>query len=89
MRDMATSSTLKKPTAPPGALDKFFKITERGSTLGTEIRGGLVDSRPRTLGEARPGGPAGPPRCHHPVHDDHRLWRAPKHRADRLMKDRA
>ncbi|MGO1880803.1 MAG: NCS2 family permease [Microbacterium gubbeenense] len=25
-----------------GALDRFFKITERGSTLGREIRGGLV-----------------------------------------------
>ncbi|MDO8106668.1 NCS2 family permease [Isoptericola sp. b441] len=32
-------------TAPPtsvGPLDSFFKITERGSTIGTEIRGGLV-----------------------------------------------
>src|SRR5690606_41422312 len=31
--------------APPpatGAIDRFFKITERGSTIGTEIRGGLV-----------------------------------------------
>ncbi|NTW42062.1 MAG: NCS2 family permease [Cellulomonadaceae bacterium] len=27
---------------PSGAVDKFFKITERGSTIGTEIRGGLV-----------------------------------------------
>lgn len=25
-----------------GALDRFFKISERGSTLGREIRGGLV-----------------------------------------------
>jgi adenine/guanine/hypoxanthine permease len=39
---MTPTGTLKKPTAPPGALDKFFKITERGSTLGTEVRGGLV-----------------------------------------------
>ncbi|QTE29031.1 NCS2 family permease [Pengzhenrongella sicca] len=39
---MTNSSTLKKPTAPPGVLDKFFKISERGSTVGTEIRGGLV-----------------------------------------------
>ena len=23
-------------------VDRFFKITERGSTIGTEIRGGLV-----------------------------------------------
>jgi AGZA family xanthine/uracil permease-like MFS transporter len=33
-------------TAPPeqriGTVDRFFKITERGSTVGTEIRGGLV-----------------------------------------------
>src|SRR5690606_11957188 len=28
--------------SPPGAIDRFFKITERGSTIGTEIRGGLV-----------------------------------------------
>ncbi|YCA48301.1 NCS2 family permease [Microbacterium sp. JZ101] len=28
--------------APRGALDRFFRITERGSTVGTEIRGGLV-----------------------------------------------
>ncbi|MCV2395089.1 NCS2 family permease [Actinotalea sp. M2MS4P-6] len=29
-------------TTQVGALDKFFKITERGSTIGTEVRGGLV-----------------------------------------------
>ncbi len=33
-------------SAPPerglSAIDRFFKITERGSTIGTEIRGGLV-----------------------------------------------
>ncbi|GAA1731038.1 NCS2 family permease [Isoptericola hypogeus] len=33
-------------TAPPSgdlsAIDRFFKITERGSTVGSEIRGGLV-----------------------------------------------
>ncbi|HEY3438347.1 MAG TPA: NCS2 family permease [Actinotalea sp.] len=34
------SSTV--PTAPVGAVDRFFKVTERGSTIGTEIRGGLV-----------------------------------------------
>jgi len=39
---MTPTSTLTKPTAPRGTLDKFFKITERGSTVGTEIRGGLV-----------------------------------------------
>ena len=27
---------------PQSALDKFFEITKRGSTIGTEIRGGLV-----------------------------------------------
>jgi len=28
--------------APPSVIDRFFKISERGSTIGTEIRGGLV-----------------------------------------------
>ncbi|MBE3001115.1 NCS2 family permease [Nocardiopsis sp. HNM0947] len=28
--------------APRGAIDRYFRITERGSTLGTEIRGGLA-----------------------------------------------
>lgn len=30
------------PTAPAGPLDRFFKISQRGSTLNREIRGGLV-----------------------------------------------
>ncbi len=30
------------PQRPLSALDTYFKITERGSTVGTEIRGGLV-----------------------------------------------
>jgi AGZA family xanthine/uracil permease-like MFS transporter len=30
------------PPAPKNAVDRFFKISERGSTIGTEIRGGLV-----------------------------------------------
>ncbi len=30
------------PPAPKNAIDRYFKITERGSTIGTEIRGGLV-----------------------------------------------
>lgn len=30
------------PAAPRSAVDRFFKITERGSTVGAEIRGGLV-----------------------------------------------
>src|SRR4051794_12926535 len=29
-------------TAPSSGLDRFFKISERGSTVGTEVRGGLV-----------------------------------------------
>ncbi|SDC86112.1 putative MFS transporter, AGZA family, xanthine/uracil permease [Sanguibacter gelidistatuariae] len=38
---MANTNTLDK--APPkGAIDRFFKITERGSSIGSEIRGGLV-----------------------------------------------
>ena len=39
-------STAPSPTAsetePANALDRFFEISKRGSTLGTEIRGGLV-----------------------------------------------
>ena len=38
---MATSTPLK-PSAPTNALDRFFKISERGSTVGAEVRGGLV-----------------------------------------------
>ncbi|OJX67334.1 MAG: MFS transporter [Micrococcales bacterium 72-143] len=30
------------PTRQTSALDRFFQISERGSTIGTEIRGGLV-----------------------------------------------
>ncbi|NYH52151.1 MULTISPECIES: NCS2 family permease [Nocardiopsis] len=33
------SSTGKRPTGP---LDRYFHISERGSTLGTEVRGGLA-----------------------------------------------
>ena len=29
-------------TAPRGAVDSFFQITQRGSTVGREVRGGLV-----------------------------------------------
>ncbi|HLS93277.1 MAG TPA: NCS2 family permease [Microbacterium sp.] len=38
----ASSATATSRASPPGAIDRFFKITERGSTIGTEIRGGLV-----------------------------------------------
>ncbi|RKN03650.1 NCS2 family permease [Streptomyces radicis] len=31
-----------RSAAPPAGLDRFFRITERGSTLGREIRGGLA-----------------------------------------------
>ncbi len=30
------------PAQPKSALDRFFQISERGSTVGTEIRGGIV-----------------------------------------------
>jgi len=29
-------------TTPPSTLDRFFEITKRGSTIGAEVRGGLV-----------------------------------------------
>ncbi|WP_336631006.1 MULTISPECIES: NCS2 family permease [unclassified Microbacterium] len=40
-----STSTAATPTAPPGlagTLDRFFDISKRGSTIGTEVRGGLV-----------------------------------------------
>ncbi len=37
-----TSDTSTTPTRPTSGLDRFFQITERGSTIGTEVRGGLV-----------------------------------------------
>ena len=42
---MSTTSAATRPPAeqePTGALDRFFEITRRGSTVGTEIRGGIV-----------------------------------------------
>jgi len=42
---MSTTPTSTVPTpgtAPRGGLDRFFEISRRGSTVGTEIRGGLV-----------------------------------------------
>ncbi|GEP49300.1 NCS2 family permease [Microbacterium saccharophilum] len=43
---MSSSTTTRKSPAsgpaPTGALDRFFEITRRGSTIGGEIRGGLV-----------------------------------------------
>ncbi len=37
-----TSTTTDDAVRTSGPVDRFFKITERGSTVGTEIRGGLV-----------------------------------------------
>ncbi|WP_341975620.1 NCS2 family permease [Microbacterium sp. LTA6] len=34
--------TAHAPAEPTNALDRFFEISRRGSTIGTEIRGGLV-----------------------------------------------
>jgi len=36
------TSTATRAPERAGAIDRFFKITERGSTIGTEVRGGLV-----------------------------------------------
>lgn len=35
-------TTTDKPTESTSAFDRFFRISERGSTIGTEVRGGLV-----------------------------------------------
>ena len=35
-------NSVNAPTAPRGAVDRFFKISQRGSTVGREVRGGLV-----------------------------------------------
>lgn len=37
-----TSAATRAEQEPTGALDRFFEITRRGSTVGTEIRGGIV-----------------------------------------------
>ncbi|MEI2730841.1 MAG: NCS2 family permease [Dermatophilaceae bacterium] len=37
---MAQTSTATRPTS--GGLDRFFKISERGSSVGREVRGGFV-----------------------------------------------
>lgn len=42
MSSTTTGSSVSAPPAPKNAVDRFFKISERGSTIGTEIRGGLV-----------------------------------------------
>jgi AGZA family xanthine/uracil permease-like MFS transporter len=39
---MVTTLSEKATTVPRNAVDRYFKISERGSTIGTEVRGGLV-----------------------------------------------
>ncbi|ROS78747.1 NCS2 family permease [Cellulomonas sp. PhB143] len=39
---MTQSTATREVTPPASRLDQFFKITERGSTVGREVRGGLV-----------------------------------------------
>lgn len=38
----APTSTPERATEPRNAVDRFFEISKRGSTIGTEVRGGLV-----------------------------------------------
>jgi AGZA family xanthine/uracil permease-like MFS transporter len=42
MSTTSTGAPAPAPAAPKNAVDRFFKISERGSSIGTEIRGGLV-----------------------------------------------
>ncbi|MDR2252414.1 MAG: NCS2 family permease [Bifidobacteriaceae bacterium] len=39
---MAAPASSKSQAPQRGPIDRFFKITERGSTIGREVRGGLV-----------------------------------------------
>ena len=39
---MPSTVALKKTSAARGALDSFFQITPRGSTLSQEVRGGFA-----------------------------------------------
>ena len=39
---MPNTSSATKAAASTGALDSFFQITQRGSTVGREVRGGLA-----------------------------------------------
>ena len=39
---MTTAPPAPASTEPKNSLDRFFEISKRGSTIGTEIRGGLV-----------------------------------------------
>lgn len=40
--DVTTTDTKQQPKAATGALDRYFKITQRGSTISREVRGGFV-----------------------------------------------
>lgn len=42
MQSSTTSPAEAPPTRSGGTLDRFFRITERGSTIGREIRGGFA-----------------------------------------------
>nr|WP_025135053.1 NCS2 family permease [Leucobacter sp. PH1c] len=42
MAEAQQETSQRSTVEPKGGLDRFFHITERGSTIGTEIRGGLV-----------------------------------------------
>lgn len=39
---MPSTVTSPRPTAARGALDNFFRISQRGSTIGREVRGGFA-----------------------------------------------
>jgi adenine/guanine/hypoxanthine permease len=39
---MSKTSSATRETVPSGALDSFFQISKRGSTVGREVRGGLA-----------------------------------------------
>ena len=39
---MATTPSTQATASAAGVLDRYFKISERGSTIGAEVRGGLV-----------------------------------------------
>lgn len=39
---VTTTNTKTQPSSATGALDRYFKITQRGSTVSREVRGGIV-----------------------------------------------
>src|SRR6478735_6819055 len=42
MQNSATNTVDAPPARDGGPLDRFFRITERGSTIGREVRGGFA-----------------------------------------------